>query len=90
VESLTYLGSIVDKQGGTDANVKIRVNIARAAFLQLKEVWTFRVSTNTKIRLFNSNVKSILLYGAETCEYHKENPEIHQQLSENDSPNTLA
>jgi hypothetical protein len=51
------------------------VSIARAAFLQLKEIWTSRyLSTNTKIKLFNSNVKSMLhvLYGAETCEYHKE------------------
>jgi hypothetical protein len=61
--------------------------------VQLKEIWTSRyLSTNTKIRLFNSNVKSMLhvLYGADTCEYHKENPDIHQQLSENGPPNTLA
>jgi hypothetical protein len=33
----------------------------------LKEVWTFRyLSTNTKIRLFNTNVKSISQYWAET------------------------
>jgi hypothetical protein len=51
-------GSIVDKQGRTDANVKIRDSIARAAFLQLKEVWTsIYLSTNTKIRVFNSNVR---------------------------------
>ena len=35
VESFTYLGSIVDKQGGTDADVKIRMNKARTAFLLL-------------------------------------------------------
>jgi hypothetical protein len=66
---LTYLGSIVDKQGGTDTNIKIRVSVARAAFLQLKEVWTSRyLLNNTKIRLFNSNVKPILHvpYGAKT------------------------
>jgi hypothetical protein len=40
VESFTHLGSIVDKQGGTDADVKIRVCKTRAASLQLKEVWT--------------------------------------------------
>jgi hypothetical protein len=38
VESFTYLGSIVDKQGGTNADVKTRIGTARAAFLQLKEV----------------------------------------------------
>jgi hypothetical protein len=95
VESFTYLGSIVDKQRGADANVKIRVRKVRAAVLQLKEVWTSRyLSTNTTIRLFNSNVKSVLLYGGrdleDHSEHHKENPDIHQQLSEKDPPNTLA
>ena len=67
VESFTYLGSIVNGQGGTDADVKTRIGKARAAFLQLKNVWASRdLSINTKIRLFNSNVKAILLYGAET------------------------
>jgi hypothetical protein len=61
VERFTYLSSIVDKQGGTDADVMIRVGKARAAFLQLKKVWISRyLSTNTKIRLFNSNIKSVL------------------------------
>ena len=67
VESFTYLGSIVDKQGGTDADVRIRIHKARTAFILLKDIWTARdLSTNTKIRLFNTNVKSVLLYGAET------------------------
>jgi hypothetical protein len=34
VESFTYLGSIVNKQGGTDANLEIRIGKARAAFLR--------------------------------------------------------
>ncbi|VDP31476.1 unnamed protein product [Schistosoma mattheei] len=36
VESSTYLGSIIDEQGGSDADVKARICKARAAFLQLK------------------------------------------------------
>ena len=67
VQSFTYLGSIVDQQGGTDADVKARVGKARVAFIQLNNIWKSReLSRNTKIRLFNSNVKSVLLYGAET------------------------
>ena len=67
VENFTYLGSIVDKQGGTDADVKIRIGKARAAFLQLKNVWASSdLSFSTKIRLFNTIVKPVLLYGAET------------------------
>jgi hypothetical protein len=67
VESFTYLGSIADKEGGTDDDVKIGIGKGRTAFLHLKEVWTSRyLSTNTKIRLFNTNVKPILLYGTDT------------------------
>ncbi|VDO62396.1 unnamed protein product [Schistosoma margrebowiei] len=33
VESFTYLGSIIDEQGGSDAGVKARIGKARAAFL---------------------------------------------------------
>ncbi|VDO71852.1 unnamed protein product, partial [Schistosoma curassoni] len=33
VEFFTYMGSIIDKQGGSDADVKTRIGKARAAFL---------------------------------------------------------
>ncbi|VDO86247.1 unnamed protein product [Schistosoma mattheei] len=33
VESFTYLGSIIDEQGGSDANVKSRIGKARVAFI---------------------------------------------------------
>ena len=66
-QSFTYLGSIIDQQGGTAADVKARIGKARAAFIQLKKIWASKeLSLTTKIRLFNSNVKSVLLYGAET------------------------
>ena len=67
VETFTYLGSIVDRQGGTDADIKARIGKARTAFIQLQNIWKSKaMSIRTKIRLFNSNVKSVLLYGAET------------------------
>ncbi|CAH8523239.1 unnamed protein product [Schistosoma haematobium] len=67
VESFTYLGSIVDRHGGSDADVKARIGKARAASLQLKNIWNSKqLSTNIKVRIFNTNVKAILLYGAET------------------------
>ncbi|VDO84776.1 unnamed protein product [Schistosoma margrebowiei] len=67
VESFTYLGSTVDEQGGSDANVKARIGKARTAFLQLKNIWNSKqLSTNIKVRIFNTNVKAVLLYGAET------------------------
>ncbi|KAI8439007.1 hypothetical protein MSG28_011306 [Choristoneura fumiferana] len=67
VGQFAYLGSVVDPTGGTDSDVEARINKARAAYAQLKPVWTSTVITRrTKIRVFNSNVKSVLLYGCET------------------------
>ena len=62
VESFTYLGSIINVQGGTDEDVKTRIGKARTGFLQLQTIWKSReLSQRTKIRIFNSNVKSVLL-----------------------------
>ncbi|BFZ19553.1 hypothetical protein BsWGS_22592 [Bradybaena similaris] len=36
VQCVTYLGSIIDHQGGTDADIKTWISKARAAFIQLK------------------------------------------------------
>ena len=67
VTSFTYLGSIVDTTGGTEQDIKTRIGKARTAFNLLKKVWRSRaIATATKIRIFNTNVKSVLLYGAET------------------------
>ena len=67
VESFVYLGSVVDQQGGTDRDVTARVGKARAAFVMLKNIWASGgISMRTKLRIFISNVKSILLYGCET------------------------
>ncbi|VDP27346.1 unnamed protein product [Schistosoma margrebowiei] len=61
------LGSIIDEQGGSDADVKVRIGKARAAYLQLRNIWNSKQpSTNTKVRIFNTNVKTVLLYEAET------------------------
>ncbi|CAH8554670.1 unnamed protein product [Schistosoma intercalatum] len=38
VKAFTYLGSIIDKQGGSDADVKARIGKARVAYLQLNDV----------------------------------------------------
>ncbi|VDO63164.1 unnamed protein product [Schistosoma margrebowiei] len=53
--------------GGSDADVKARIGKARAAYLQLRNIWNSKqLLTNTKVRIFNTNVKTVPLYGAET------------------------
>ena len=67
VDHFTYLGSVVDTQGDTEADIKARISKARVAVLQLKNIWKYNVlSLKSKIRIFNTNVKAVLLYGAET------------------------
>ncbi|VDO89007.1 unnamed protein product, partial [Schistosoma margrebowiei] len=67
VKTFTYLSSIIDEHGGSDADVKARTGKARAAYLQLRNIWNSKqLSTNTKVMIFNTNVKTVLLYGAET------------------------
>ena len=67
VNSFCYLGSIVNKEGGVDEDVRTRIQKARQAFVGLKYVWASKqISERTKIRLFNSNVKAVLMYGSET------------------------
>ncbi|VDP60781.1 unnamed protein product [Schistosoma curassoni] len=67
VKSFTNLGSIIDEHGGSDVDVKARIGKARTAYLQLRNIWNSKqLSTNTKVRIFSTNVKTVLLYGAET------------------------
>ncbi|VDP04111.1 unnamed protein product [Schistosoma mattheei] len=67
VESFTYLESIIDEKGGSDARVKARIIKARAAFIQLKNIWNSKqLLTTIKFRTLNTNVKKVLRYEAET------------------------
>lgn len=64
VDQFTYLGSELAAYGGTDLDVESRIKKARAAFGMLSIVWrNNNLSTSVKIRLFKSNVLSVLLYG---------------------------
>ncbi|VDO51788.1 unnamed protein product [Schistosoma margrebowiei] len=48
-QTFTYLGSIIDESGGSDADVKALIGKARAAYLKLKNIWNSKqLSTNTK------------------------------------------
>jgi hypothetical protein len=67
VNSFKYLGSYISDDGGTEIDVASRINQASNAFRMLSNMWrSNELSRKTKLRLFNSNVKSVLLYGSET------------------------
>ena len=74
VTSFTYLGSVMDTKGGVTSDIKARIGKARQSFGRLRSVWRApNISKKTKLRIFNSNVKSVLLYGSETWCLTKEN-----------------
>ena len=67
VTSFKYLGSVINITGGTDEDVLCQEfsGKARSAFNILGSIWRFmEITTATKVRIFNSNVKSGLLYGS--------------------------
>ena len=67
VEEFTYLGSIVNIEEGIDADVKNRINKVRVIFNILGKEWSAKnISRGTQMKIFSSNVKSVLFYGAET------------------------
>ncbi|XP_056022192.1 uncharacterized protein LOC130055046 [Ostrea edulis] len=67
IKDFTYLGSIVSTSVDTDEDIKARKRKAQQAFAMLRPVWRSKAPrTRTKIRIFNINVKSVLLYGSET------------------------
>ncbi|KAI0239329.1 hypothetical protein LSAT2_009940 [Lamellibrachia satsuma] len=69
VQDFIYLRSNISTNGGADKDVELRINKARHAFRTLRPVWlSSQLSINTKIRIFNTNVKPVLLYGCETWE----------------------
>lgn len=67
VNSFTYLGSIISRDGGTEDDVQARNGKARTTFNMLNNIWKAKnLSLKTKLQIFNSNVKTTLLYGSET------------------------
>lgn len=67
VNKFTYLGSVISKDGGADEDVANRINRARGAYATLSKVWnSSQISKRHKVNIFNSSVKSVLLYGCET------------------------
>ena len=67
VSEFPYLSSIISKDnGGTDRDMAERIKRARGVFGTLNTIWRpTTYSNNTEIRIFNTDVKSVLFYGCE-------------------------
>ena len=66
-DQLIYPGSKMQADGDLEPDVKRRISKASQGFFYAKNVWkSKKFSHNTKIRIFRSNVVSVLLYGCES------------------------
>lgn len=66
VQEFVYLGSKVTTDGDCDQEINARISKANQAFAMLKPIWRSTIlSIHTKIRIFKSNVLSVLMYGSE-------------------------
>ena len=67
VGEFPYLRATVDKEGGGSRDIKNRLQKARGEFQRIRKVWVARgIGRGTKIRLFKTLVRPVLLYGCET------------------------
>lgn len=66
VEEFTYLGSKVTTTGDCNKEIDTRISKANQAFAMLNTIWrSTALNIRTKIKIFNSNVLSVLLYCSE-------------------------
>ena len=62
-----YLGAIQTTDRGADKCMESRLSKDKTAFRKLEKVWSSKqFNKATKIKLFNTLVKPVLLYGSET------------------------
>ena len=67
VEEFNYLGAKITKNGGSSEDIKQRICKAKVNFNQLGRFWRAKkVKMKTKIKIYKSNIRSVLLYGCET------------------------
>ena len=74
--SFTYLGRIISKDGGSNEDVKSRI-ADNSVFSQLKKVWKNRkVSLQTKFRILEVTVMTVVKYGFEAWVFQKTDEDL--------------
>ena len=82
VEKLTYLRSMVSKNSGSDRDIVARIGKAKAAFICIRPVWRSKlIGRRTKLCIFNTNVKSVLLLMALKPREQPKPPQERSRLS---------
>ena len=67
VEHFKYLGSYISADSNIEKEISTRIGLAAQAFSRLQNIWkSSALQTNIKLKIYKSNVRSVLLYAAET------------------------
>ena len=62
VKDFKYLGSYISSDSNIDKEVSTRIGLTAQAFKKLNNIWkSTTLSTKTKLRIYQSNVRSTLL-----------------------------
>jgi len=66
VEEFVYLGSLVHSSTGSTCDISRRSAITRAAMQSLEnQIWRSRLAISTKLKLYNTCILPIFLYGSD-------------------------
>ncbi|KAK2193911.1 hypothetical protein NP493_6g07016 [Ridgeia piscesae] len=83
-DSFTYLGSTINKHGGTAEDVKARIQKARVAFIMLRKIWRAKqIKTNQTENIQFKCQGSFTLWIGDMAKYTedtKKNTDLHQQM----------
>ena len=66
VDKFKYLGSVVTDDGRSENEIKIRIAMAKEAFMRRRELLTKRMKRSLKKRIVKTLIWTVLLYGSET------------------------
>ena len=72
VQDFKYLGSYISADSDIEREISMRIGLAAAAFNKLRNIWkSSLLQTKTKLKIYRSNVQSVLLYAAESWRTNK-------------------
>ena len=72
VQDFKYLGSYISNDSIIEKKISTRIGLAAQAFNRLQSIWkSTALQTKTKLKIYRSNVRSVLLYASETWRTNK-------------------
>ena len=72
VDAFVYLGCLIDSSGGSRKEVLRRIGLAWSCMNMLeRRIWESSIRLETNLRLYQTYIVPVLMYGCDTLGYHK-------------------